>query len=394
MNGDPLEIPRLRARLEADEDQRLGPWALKSNASKGRPHPEPEHPYRTVFQRDRDRVVHSKAFRRLEYKTQVFVHHEGDHYRNRLTHTLEGAGIARTIARALRLNEDLSEAVALAHDLGHTPFGHAGERALGRVLREKGGFDHNRQSLRVVDLLERRTPDHFGLNLTDETREGMLKHGRHWEHPVATPKLGRQRPLESQAADVADEIAYMNHDLDDALRSGLLSLDQVGDWPLIGEALGRGDLTLSPDLRRARAVSQTINSLVRDVVEHSAETLKAEAPVDPDQVRAADRKWVAFSPAVFSAKGKLKRLLSEHFYHHPSVSKMTDLAEKVVADLFEVYSNEPSRLPEHVRDRFQADEGPARAIADHVAGMTDRFAIEQHRRIFGPEAETLRKIEH
>ena len=254
---------------------------------------------------------------------------------------------------------------------------------------------HDRcQSLRVVDLLELRTSDHIGLNLTDETREGILKHGCHWSHPVATPKLGRQRPLESQAADVADEIAYMNHDLDDALRGGLLQLDQVADWPLVGNALGVGDATLGPDLRRARAVSYTINALVRDVVEHSAEVLRAEAPGDPDRVREADRAWVGFSPPVFAAKRTLKRLLSEHFYHHPRVAQMTDLAEQVVADLFGLYREEPSRLPEHVRARFEDEEGPARAIADHVAGMTDRFALEQHRLVFGAEAEMLREIEH
>jgi dGTPase len=261
-------------------------------------------------------------------------------------------------------------------------------------MREEGGFDHNRQSLRVVDLLEQRTPDHPGLNLTEETREGILKHGCHWSHPAPVPKLGRQRPLESQAADVADEIAYMNHDLDDALRSGLIELEQIADWPLIGDALRRGDAGLAPGLQRARAVSVTINTLVSDVIEHSAATLEAEAPESPDCVRAAARAWVGFSPPVYDARRALKRLLSEHFYHHPRVAGMTQLAEKVVADLFELYRSEPARLPEHVRARFDADEGPARAIADHVAGMTDRFAAEQHRLAFGPGAEGLGEAEH
>jgi len=381
-------VPRLRAEIEAEEDERLGPWALRSRESAGRLYPEDEPAHRTVFQRDRDRIVHSKGFRRLEYKTQVFVHHEGDHFRNRLTHTLEGAQIARTLARALRLNEDLAEAVALAHDLGHTPFGHAGERVLARAMKAEGGFDHNRQSLRVVDLLERRTPDHLGLNLTSETREGMLKHGCHWSHPVAVPELGRQRPLESQVADVADEIAYMNHDLDDALRGGLIDFEQVAEWPLIGESLQRVTETSGPlarDLHQARAVSHTIDRLVIDATVDSAATLEAEAPDGPAAVRAAPRSWIAFSPPVFEQKRTLKRLLLEHVYHHPRVSQMTDLAEKVVEDLFGLYLREPATLPEAVRARFDA-EGMARAVADHVAGMTDRFAIEQHRMLFGPEA--------
>jgi len=380
-------IPRLRAGIEAEEALRLGPWALKSGDSEGRLHAEEEPAHRTVFQRDRDRIVHSKGFRRLEYKTQVFIHHEGDHYRNRLTHTLEGAGIARTLARALRLNEDLAEAVALAHDLGHTPFGHAGERVLARTMKDDGGFDHNRQTLRVVDLLERRTSDHPGLNLTSETREGILKHGCHWSHPVAIPKLGRQRPLESQAADVADEIAYMNHDLDDALRGGLLDLEQVSTWPLIGESLravAAADPSLAGDLQQARAVSHTINHLVTDVIQHAAQTLEAESPDGPDAVRSAPMAWITFSPEVFERKRSLKRLLSEHVYHHPRVARMTGLAEKVVEDLFGFYRREPDRLPPVGRAPFE-DEGMPRAVADHVAGMTDRFAIEQHRAIFGPE---------
>jgi dGTPase len=381
-------IARLRADIEAEEAERLGPWAQLSRDSKGRLDAEEEPAHRTVFQRDRDRIVHSKGFRRLEYKTQVFIHHEGDHFRNRLTHTLEGAQIARTIARVLRLNEDLAEAVALAHDIGHTPFGHAGERVLARTMKGHGGFDHNRQTLRVVDLLERRVPERPGLNLTSETREGILKHGCHWEHPVPIPELGRQRPLESQVADVADEIAYMNHDLDDALRGGLIDFEQVRDWPLIGESLQQvADTsgTLADDLVQARAVSYTIDRLVKDVIEHSAATLAEEAPTSAAAPRAASRAWVGFSPPVFEQKRTLKRLLSEHVYHHPRVSQMTDLAEKVVEDLFGLYVREPDRLPEPVRLRFDA-EGMPRAVADHVAGMTDRFAIEQHRALFGREA--------
>jgi dGTPase len=227
-----VSLLRTRQDIERDEAERLAPFAVRSAASRGRVVPEEEHAYRTCFQRDRDRVVHCTAFRRLEYKTQVFVQHEEDHYRNRLTHTLEGAQIARTVARALRLNEDLAEAVVLAHDLGHTPFGHAGERVLDELMRGDGGFDHNRQSLRVVDLLEERYAEFRGLNLTWETREGILKHGCSWEHPVPVPELAKQPSLEAQVADAADEIAYLNHDLDDGLRSGLLTLEMLEDAPL------------------------------------------------------------------------------------------------------------------------------------------------------------------
>jgi dGTPase len=223
---------RTREDFEKEEMERLAPYAVKSGDSLGRLIHEEEAPYRTRFQRDRDRILHSRAFRRLEYKTQVFVYHEGDHYRNRLTHTLEGAQIGRSIARALRLNEDLTEAILLAHDLGHTPFGHAGERSLRALMRDYGGFDHNRQSIRVVDLIEERYPGHCGLNLTWETREGMLKHGSNWAHPLKLPTLKAQLTLEAQLADISDEIAYMNHDLDDGLRSGLLCMDQLESVPL------------------------------------------------------------------------------------------------------------------------------------------------------------------
>ena len=223
-------LPLLQGREEIEKAElaQLAPFAVKAAESAGRVHSEEKHPYRTAFQRDRDRVLHSRAFRRLEYKTQVFVHHEGDHYRNRLTHTLEAAQIARTVARSLRLNEDLAESISLAHDLGHTPFGHAGERVLGRLMRDDGGFDHNRQSLRVVDLFEERYPWADGLNLTAETREGILKHGCSWDHPVPLPPLGAQRSLEAQVADASDEIAYIHHDLDDALRAGILAEDSMG----------------------------------------------------------------------------------------------------------------------------------------------------------------------
>jgi len=378
---------RSREQVEKEESERLCPAAHRSAASRGRLVDEPEHPYRTAFQRDRDRIVHSRAFRRLEYKTQVFVHHEDDHYRNRLTHTLEGAQIARTIARALRLHEELAEAVALAHDLGHTPFGHAGERVLADLLRGDGGFDHNRQTLRVVDLLEERHPDYRGLNLTAETREGILKHGARWQHPVPLPELGPFRHLEAQAADVADEIAYVNHDLDDGLRSGLLSPEVLADVPLWSEArrgvCERTGRHASADVLRAQTIVALINGLVTDLVEASAARLAERAPASPDAVRHGREPLVAFSPATERAKLELKRFLRENLYQHPHVLRMTRKAERVVADLFSLFREHPALLPAGVRGRFD-EEGEARAVADYVAGMTDRFALSEHRKLLDP----------
>jgi len=376
--------PLVRSREEygREEDARLAPYAQRSAASRGRLHPEPEHAYRTAFQRDRDRIVHSRAFRRLEYKTQVFVHHEGDHYRNRLTHTLEGSQIGRTIARALRANEDLAEAIALAHDLGHTPFGHAGERVLDELLCDEGGFDHNRQTLRIVDLLEDRYPDFRGLNLTAETREGILKHGA-FPHPVALPALFPSPSLEAQIADAADEIAYLNHDLDDGLRSGLLApaqLDAVALWrEARATAEARAPRAPEPVLR-AQAVRALIDGLVTDWVTASAGRLAQAAPPSADGVRRAPGRLGGYSPDVERRRRELKDFLYRNLYHHPDVLRMTEEAERVIGALFRAYRADPRRLPEHVRARF-AEDGEARAIADYVAGMTDRFARAEARRL-------------
>jgi dGTPase len=378
-------VTALRARVayEAEEAERLAAFAVCSAASRGRVVPEPEHPYRTAFQRDRDRVIHSRAFRRLEYKTQVFVHHEGDHYRNRLTHTLEGAQIARTIARALRLNEDLAEAIALAHDLGHTPFGHAGERVLAALLRDAGGFDHNRQTLRVVDLLEERYPGFRGLNLCYETREGILKHGADWEHSVPLPDRSGQTPLEAQAADRADEIAYTNHDVDDGLRSGLLRVEQLEEVPLFREARRTARERTggaSESVLRAQTIVTLLNHLVSDLVESSAARLDAEGPADVEAVRRATLRWVDLSPAVGKGLRELKEFLYRNLYDHPAVVARTAQAERVLAELWRVLRDDPAVLPPRVRAHF-ADDGEARAIADYVAGMTDRFALAEHRRL-------------
>jgi len=378
-----MTLYRTREAYEQEELERLAPAAVKSSQSRGRLHPEPEHAYRTAFQRDRDRIVHARAFRRLEYKTQVFIYHVGDHYRNRLTHTLEGAQIARSIARALRLNEDLAEAIVLAHDLGHTPFGHAGERVLAGLMKGEGGFDHNRQSLRIVDWLEDRYPDFRGLNLTSETREGLLKHGSPWEHPVRLPEPAAQPSLEAQIADSADEIAYTNHDLDDGLGSGLLAparLEQVTLWRDTQRAV-REQLGAVPDrVLHAQVVVALINRLVTDLIESVAERVDRGSFASVDAVRACPERLVRFSPEIEKQKRELKKFLYDELYQHPQVLAMNQRAVAILADLFAAFRSDPGRLPEHVRARLASD-GAARAIADYVAGMTDRFALGEHERL-------------
>ncbi len=380
-----MSLIRTREAFEAEESERLAGYAVKSAESRGRTVAEPEHPYRTAFARDRDRIVHSRAFRRLEYKTQVFVYHEGDHYRNRLTHTLEGGQISRTIARVLRLNEELAEAVVLAHDLGHTPFGHAGERALAERMKDDGGFDHNRQSLRTVDLLEERYPGFRGLNLTWETREGILKHGCQWEHPVPVPAAASQPSLEAQVADASDEIAYTNHDLDDGLRAAVLDLDALDDVLLWSESRRQVTETFGgvPErVRRAQTIITLMNRLVTDLVEASASRL-AEAGVESvEQVRATPDPLIGYSPEIEKQKRELKSFLDRDFYHHPRVLEMSENGARILARLFDCFGEHPGRLPEQVRARFSSD-GEARAIADYVAGMTDRFAIAEHERLVG-----------
>jgi dGTPase len=374
---------RDRRAYEAEERERLAPYAVASAASRGRVHAESEHPLRTAFQRDRDRIVHSRAFRRLEYKTQVFVHHEGDHYRNRLTHTLEGAQIARTIARALRLNEDLAEAIVLAHDLGHTPFGHAGERVLNQLLAGEGGFDHNRQSLRVVDLLEERYPGFRGLNLTRETREGILKHGAKFDHPVPLPPPSPHPSLEARIADFADEIAYNNHDLDDGLRSGLLSWDQLEEVSLWRETRREVDARgqKAPEsVRRSQVIGALINRLVTELVEETANRLDAAGAWTLADVRASQKPLVGFPQAVARGARELKRFLLVNLYQHREVLRMTRKAERTLGDLYRIYREDPAQLPAHVVARFGVD-GEARAVADYVAGMTDRFALQEHRKL-------------
>ena len=381
---------RTREAYEDDERKMLAPWAACAGDSAGRLVEEPPHAYRSAYQRDRDRIVHARAFRRLEFKTQVFVHLENDHYRNRLTHTIEGAQIARTIARALRLSEDLAEAIILAHDLGHTPFGHAGEAILAEWMKDDGGFDHNRQSLRIVDLLEDRYPDWSGLNLTAETREGILKHGCHWSHPVALPPLYPQRSLEAQVADCADEIAYIHHDLDDGLRSGILSvemLDSMALWKLARAKQSDGATESKESVTRAQTIGTLGDTLIGDLIEETSRRLDTDPPKNLAALRARPDAFVGFSPEIDLGKGELKSFLSQNFYHHPRVLRRTRKAEWVVGDLFRTYRDDPNLLPSHVHTLF-AREGQMRAISDYIAGMTDRFAMDEHKRLLDPFAPT------
>jgi dGTPase len=374
---------RTREAFEREEVERLAPVAAHSARSRGRHFAEPEHPYRTAYQRDRDRIVHSRAFRRLEYKTQVFVPHEGDHYRNRLTHSLEASQISRSLARMLRLNEELAEAVALSHDLGHTPFGHAGERVLARLMKPYGGFDHNRQSLRVVDWLEERYPSFHGLNLTYESREGILKHGCHWDHPLPVPASTPQRGLEAQLADKADEIAYTNHDIDDGLRSGLLAaseLDEVPLWRDMLVATRERVGAVPPRVLHAQTIAALINALVGDLAEASAARIAGSGARSLDEVRQCRETLIGFSPETGARFLALKRFLSERLYHHPRVLERNEPAEHVIGELFEAYAADAARLPDSVRTRFEED-GRERAIADYIAGMTDRFALGEQRRL-------------
>jgi dGTPase len=365
----------------------LAPYAALAARSRGRMHAEPPTATRTEFQRDRDRIVHSTAFRRLEYKTQVFVNHEGDLFRTRLTHSLEVAQIARGIARALQLNEDLVEAIALAHDLGHTPFGHAGQDALHECMRPYGGFEHNLQSLRVVDVLEERYGGFDGLNLTFETREGILKHcslenarrlGEVGERFIAK----RQPSLEAQIANLADEIAYNNHDVDDGLRSGLLTLEQLEAVPLFARQATQVREQFPQIVGRRmihEVVRRMINELIVDLLAESRGRIEAAAPSTIDDARAA-APLIAFSATMRGEADELKRVLRDQLYRHYQVMRMTEKARRIVTDLFNAFLAEPRLLPTEHRHKAAADA--SRTIADYVAGMTDRYAIREHRRLF------------
>jgi dGTPase len=375
----------------------LASYAADPAHSRGRRHRETDAGYRSAYQRDRDRIVHSAAFRRLEYKTQVFVNHEGDLFRTRLTHSIEVAQIARTIARVLQLNEDLSEAIALAHDLGHTPFGHAGQDALNECMREFGGFEHNLQSLRVVDELEEKYAGFDGLNLTFETREGILKHCSRTKAAelgdVGERFLkGGQPSLEAQLANFADEIAYNNHDVDDGVRAGLVSVESLREVPLFRRLANEVDKEhpgLAAKRFRHEVVRRMINHLVSDLVAETQRQLTEQRISSIDDVRAAARPLIGYSAGVREENLELKRFLNRQMYRHPRVHRMTVKAARVVSELFKAFMEDPKLLPEKAQARLTPVDDPrvrARAIADYIAGMTDRYAIGEHERIFDARA--------
>jgi dGTPase len=373
----------------------LARFAVRADTARGRLHPEPESPTRSPWQRDRDRVIHSSAFRKLQYKTQVFVNHEGDFYRTRLTHSIEVAQIARSIARALGLDEDLSEALALAHDLGHPPFGHAGEEALNGAMKGFGGFDHNAQSLRVVTHLESRYAAFDGLNLTWETLEGLVKHNG----PLSRPHpgiaeydqrhkldLGTQPGAEAQVAALADDIAYHSHDLDDGLRARLFAPEDLAHLPVVGAALAaarRASLDMPPPRLRHETIRRVIDAMVSDVLEETGRRLAKLDPADAEAVRRARRPVVAFSPAMAEANLAIKDFLTARMYRHWRVNRMTRKARLVTEALFAVLHGDPGLLPDDWRARA-GEAGTPRAAAivcDYIAGMTDRYAMDEHRRL-------------
>lgn len=376
----------------------LAPYAAFPEHSRGRLHAEEAPAHRSEYQRDRDRIIHSAAFRRLEYKTQVFVNHEGDLFRTRLTHSLEVAQIARSIARSLRLNEDLCEAISLAHDVGHTPFGHAGQDALNECMKDYGGFEHNLQSLRVVDELEDKYASFPGLNLTFESREGILKHCS-LRNARELGELGlrfierRQPGLEAQLANLADEIAYNNHDIDDGLRAGLLSIEQLREVPLFArhhDAVRARFGRLGPKQDRHETIRRIINALVVDLTESSAARLAATAPADIDAVRRHDAPLIGYSERLRADNQELKRFLHHNLYQHHQVYRVMVKAQAVVRQLFQALFEAPRLMPPAFFHRAEAGEraaglsGRARIVADYIAGMTDRYALDEHERLFDP----------
>ncbi len=373
----------------------LAPYAVRAESYRGRLHPEPEAPTRSPWQRDRDRIIHCSAFRKLQYKTQVFVNHEGDFYRTRLTHSIEVAQIARSIARALGLDEDLAEALALAHDLGHPPFGHAGEEALNLAMKPFGGFDHNAQSLRVVTLLEGRYAGFDGLNLTWETLEGLVKHNGPLRHPPAyitdynerqKLDLGTHSGAEAQVAAISDDVAYHSHDLDDGLRARLFGPDDIAHLPVVGDALRAArlaSLDVPPPRLRHETIRRVIDVMVTDLLEESQRRLAKLAPKDADAIRRARQPVIAFSPAMAEANWVIKDFLNARMYHHWRVNRMTTKARRLTEELFRLLHADPSLLPDDWRARA-GEAGTQRAattVGDYVAGMTDRYAMDEYRRL-------------
>jgi len=378
-----------RRQLEEILDSRLAPYACRSQDSKGRAYPEDEPGYRTPFQRDRDRILHTTAFRRLEYKTQVFLNTEGDYYRTRLTHTLEVAQIGRTVARALGANEDLVETICLAHDLGHSAFGHSGETTLARLMKDYGGFDHNKQTLRIVTVLERRYPDFPGLNLTWEVREGIVKHESEYDIADASdydPEL--RGNLEAQICNAADELAYTAHDLDDGLRSGMITPEMLAGitlWEILIESVGARPYPLD-DLTRHRMIRRLIGLEVDDLVQATYQRLRESGVRSAQELQRLPYHVIGFSEDMHRRNRQLKDFLYNHLYRHHRVLRMQMKAERILTDLFNAYRADPGILPPHVYQRIE-EFGLERTICDYVAGMTDRFALEEHQKLFAADVK-------
>jgi len=375
-----------RQQLEEIEDKSLASYGLRSKDSKGRAYLDSEPDYRTSFQRDRDRILHTTAFRRLEYKTQVFINFEGDYFRTRLTHTLEVAQIGRTLARALGSNEDLVETVCLAHDLGHSPFGHSGEIALARLMKDFGGFDHNKQSLRIVTELEQRYPEFPGLNLTWEVREGMVKHESEYDISDArdfSPEL--RGNLETQIANVADELAYTTHDLDDGLRSGMIIpqvLEGVALWEILRETYNwRGPIL--DDIERHRMIRHLVGLMVTDMLQATDVRIRESKVKTAHDIQKLKHNLIGYSEEMQRRNRELKDLLYNKLYRHYRVARMQVKAERTISDLFHAYQSEPAILPNQVQF-FIEKRGLERTICDYIAGMTDRYAIEEHQKLFNP----------
>lgn len=380
-----------RSEFERREEQFLAPYAMHSSQSRGRLYAEDEHDYRTAYQRDRDRIIHTTAFRRLEYKTQVFVYSEGDHYRNRLTHSVEVAQIGRTLARALACNEDLTEAICLAHDLGHPPFGHIGEWTLDELMHGHGGFNHQKQTYRILTELERRYPEHPGLNLTYEVREGVVKHDTDYDTVDAadyTP--GERGTLECQLSNLADEIAYNTSDLDDGLRSGILHPGEVRQLGIAREvlsALGEPpEADLSNTMLRYRFIRRLVGLEVTDVIAATERNLANARVSELADLRALSHNVAAYSLRLEELNRELKAYLLKNFYRHYRVMRMAAKARRLLTDLFSLYTGDPLQLPTEVQQRAEGDPtGLHRVVCDYIAGMTDRYAIQEHRRLFDPE---------
>lgn len=375
-----------RSQLEALEESHLAPYACRSRDSRGRNFQEDEHEYRTSYQRDRDRILHTTAFRRLEYKTQVFINFEGDYFRTRLTHTLEVSQIGRTIARCLGVNEDLVEAICLAHDLGHPAFGHSGEITLARLMRDHGGFDHNKQSLRIVTLLENRYPDYPGLNLTWEVREGIVKHESEYDIADASdfnPEL--RGNLESQIANVADELAYTAHDLDDGLRSSMISprmITGITLWEILSRSIGWEGTDLD-DLTRHQIIRRLIGLEVSDIVQSTENRLRDSMVRSVEELQSLPYDVIGFSEDTYRRNRELKDFLYNNLYRHHRVMRMSVKAERIITDLFSAYIDTPAILPLHIQTTIEV-RGLFRTVCDYIAGMTDRFAIEEHQKLFDP----------